>query len=209
MLSALSEGGWLPLRYMTEFSCSPLRQPRSQHKAIDSTKSNDPLAQAEGKPFCLRIFRSEDVSSLYELDQICFRPGIAYSREDLQGFLFHPASVTVVAEDSRKPIIGFAILELYREKKQVIGHVITMDVHPERRRLGLGRQLMTSLEEIARKSGAHLLRLEVATDDKGAQAFYSRMGFDRVGRLKRYYLNKIDAFSLQRLLDFKLDSKRE
>jgi [ribosomal protein S18]-alanine N-acetyltransferase len=159
------------------------------------------MAQTKGTRYRLRPFRFDDVVPLFELDQICFRPGIAYSYEDLQEFLFRPSSITVVAEDIQEKIAGFAILELYRERKQIIGHVITLDVHPSRRRLGVGRKLMSALEEIARKSGANLLRLEVASDDEGAQAFYSRVGFNAAGRLKRYYMDQIDALSLERIIN--------
>jgi [ribosomal protein S18]-alanine N-acetyltransferase len=169
--------------------------------SIDSSKRNDQVARTEGNSFRLRPFRFDDLLPLFELDQICFRPGIAYSYEDLQEFLFHPSSITVIAEDEQQQIAGFAILEFYRERKRVIGHVITLDVHPAWRRLGLGRKLMSALQEIAKKSGASLLRLEVASDDEGAQAFYFRLGFTVAGRLRKYYMDQIDALSLERLIN--------
>lgn len=162
---------------------------------------NKSEAQTKETSFRLRSFHLEDFPHLFELDQLCFRPGIAYSQDDLQAFIFHPAAVTVVAEDLQSRIAAFAVLELYREKKKIVGHIVTVDVHPERRRLGLGRRLMEALEKIAKGSGANLLRLEVAVDDEGAQTFYSRLGFTTVGRLKRYYLHQIDAFSMERSLD--------
>jgi [ribosomal protein S18]-alanine N-acetyltransferase len=168
---------------------------------IDNPRGSDQPAQMQEPNFHLRPFRSDDLPQLFELDQICFRPGIAYSRQDLQDFLLYPASETLVAEDSRGRIIGFAIMEFYRERKQVIGHVVTLDVHPLRRRQGLGRKLMFALEEIARNFGAGRLRLEVSVDDEGAQAFYFRLGFIMVGKLKKYYIHQIDALSLERSLE--------
>lgn len=148
--------------------------------------------------FHLRPFHEDDFLKLLELDQLCFRPGIAYSQADLSDFIFHPSSVTVVSEDNRAQIAGFAILELYRERRRIVGHIVTLDVHPEHRRLGLGRHLMTVLKEIAKSSGANLLRLEVSSDDAGAQTFYSRVGFSVVGKLEKYYLDRIDALVLER-----------
>lgn len=164
---------------------------------IDPLETKQSEAQQE-RNFRLRPFYSDDFPKLLELDQICFRPGIAYSEEDLEAFLFHISSITVVAEAPSGVIAGFAILELYRERKRVIGHVVTLDVHPNFRRLGLGRELMCSLEQLAQGNQAECMRLEVSTDDDGAQTFYSKLGFTEVGRLKKYYMNRLDALVMER-----------
>lgn len=135
--------------------------------------------------------------ALYELDQMCFRPGIAYSFEDLQSFLLDPASITVIAEDKGADIAGFATLELYRERASIVGHIVTLDVHPNARRIGLGGALMRVLREITEGAGGDLLRLEVASDDEGAQQFYLHLGFQTVSRLEKYYLDKIDGFLME------------
>lgn len=151
----------------------------------------------EDHHFHLRPFHSDDLPKLFELDQLCFRPGIAYSQDELREFISHPAAIIVVAEDFQSKIVAFAVLELYRKRKRIIGHIITLDVHPDYRRLGLGRQLMAVLREIGERSGTTLMSLEVAIDDEGAQAFYSRLGFITVGKLKNYYLHRIDALSME------------
>ena len=167
---------------------------------------DDSFAQRKEPIFPLRSFAEEDFQKLFELDQLCFRPGIAYSQEDLQAFIHHPSAVTIVAEDRQRQIAGFAILELYREKHEIIAHVVTLDVHPSLRRLGLGRQLMLVLDQIAKGNRAWVLRLEVSAEDVGAQAFYRNMGFLVVRTLKRYYLNKIDALLMERSLKPELES---
>lgn len=166
---------------------------------IDPLETKQSEAQL-GRSFRLRPFYSGDFPKLLELDQICFRPGIAYSEEDLEAFLFHVSSIAVVAEAPTGAIAGFAILELYREKKKVIGHVVTLDVHPDFRRLGLGRKLMISLERLAQGHHAECMRLEVAADDEGAQTFYSKLGFTVVRRVKKYYMNRLDALVMERPL---------
>jgi len=47
----------------------------------------------------LREFLPGDLEAAYGLDQICFEPGIAYSRSELRGFLARAGSVALIAED--------------------------------------------------------------------------------------------------------------
>ncbi|HEU4983073.1 MAG TPA: GNAT family N-acetyltransferase, partial [Acidobacteriaceae bacterium] len=92
----------------------------------------------------IRPAAREDLDDLFALDQACFRPGIAYSKTELRYFLFHPRSVSMVAEDE-SGIAGFAIVEFLLEEGRRIGHIITIDVPAARRRYGIGRLLMESL----------------------------------------------------------------
>ena len=47
----------------------------------------------------LRPFRPDDLQTLYEIDQLCFVPGISYTREELTAFIGHRHSQTWVAEE--------------------------------------------------------------------------------------------------------------
>jgi ribosomal-protein-alanine N-acetyltransferase len=140
-----------------------------------------------------------DLDALFALDQACFRPGIAYSKTELRYFLFHPRSVSIVAEDGGG-IAGFAIVEFLLEEGRRIGHVITIDVPAARRRTGVGRLLMDSLLDSCRESEAAVVRLEVAIDNEAAIAFYQRLGFTQTGRMRGYYMGKLDALTMRLVL---------
>jgi len=148
----------------------------------------------------LRGVERADLDALFALDHKCFPPGIAYSRADLRYYLSHPRSFSVVAEDAAKSIVGFAIAESCLEGGKRIGHVITIDVTPEARRNGLGCMLMDALLDRLRNVGTTKVRLEVAIDNAGAQAFYQQLGFVKTGRIRGFYQGKLDALTMEKLL---------
>jgi len=145
----------------------------------------------------LRPVAREDVDTLFTLDQICFQPGIAYSRAELKFFLFHPAGISLVAADEGG-IAGFAIAETRMHHGQPVGHIVTIDVDPSRRRQGVGRLLMDAVMEGCREAGVSRLQLEVAVDNDGGVAFYKELGFSPAGRIRGYYMGKLDALVMER-----------
>ena len=150
----------------------------------------------------LRGVERSDLDALFALDQQCFRPGIAYSRADLRYYLAHPRSLSIIAEDdSTKAILGFIIAESYLEHGRPIGHIITIDVAPSERRKGLGGRLMNAMLDRLTGVGAAILRLEVAVDNIDAQAFYRRLGFSQTGRIRGFYLGRLDALVMEKSLD--------
>jgi ribosomal-protein-alanine N-acetyltransferase len=131
----------------------------------------------------LRDFQPADFEALYRLDQTCFEPEIAYSRSELRRFLSLSTARSLVAEvDGR--IAGFAVGYVTARR---LGHVVTLDIAPEHRRLGSGRALLT---ELLARFAAELVsevRLEVDVNNEPAIAFYERFGFRRRRGLPDYY----------------------
>jgi ribosomal protein S18 acetylase RimI-like enzyme len=154
----------------------------------------------------LRPFRRADLETLYKIDQVCFAPGIAYSKAELRYYLQHPKSFTVVAEatavaESTDPsIAGFCTGQLYLHEGVRLGHIITIDVLPEARRQSAGRLLLTAVEEHFRANDVMSIRLEVAVDNPQAQNFYHAMGYETIGRIPGYYLGRLDALMMQKQL---------
>jgi [ribosomal protein S18]-alanine N-acetyltransferase len=68
------------------------------------------------------------------------------------------------------------------------------------RRRGLGALLMAGALAQAVAGGAAAMLLEVAADNDAARALYARLGFEEVGRRRRYYADGRDALVLKRLL---------
>ena len=131
----------------------------------------------------LRDPRDEDLEALYRLDQLCFEPGIAYTRGQIRRFLRLATARGVVAEVGGE-IAGFAIG--YRSRRGV-AHVLTLDVHPDFRRRRLGHALMRGVLSRMAADGATETRLEVDVRNAGAIAFYERLGFQPLRRLEDYY----------------------
>lgn len=145
-----------------------------------------------GSPPILREAAPRDFARLCRLDQLCFEPGIAYSRRELRRFLDLPHAACIVAEIG-PTLCGFALT--YRQPLD-LAHVVTLDVHPTYRRLGLGRRLIESVLERSAAAGAKRAVLEVAVRNSGAIAFYRVLGFRESGRLASYYGPGLDAFEM-------------
>jgi ribosomal protein S18 acetylase RimI-like enzyme len=67
------------------------------------------------------------------------------------------------------------------------GHVVTLDVLASDRRRGIGRALLSGIEERLRKAGARRIHLETAEDNAAALVFYAALGYEPVARLPEYY----------------------
>lgn len=168
----------------------------------------------EGVDFQLRDYRREDLETLWAIDQQCFLPGVAYSRAELATYIGRKGAFTLVAElggtvaletHAKRPgdggvvsrIAGFIVGEQNRSR---VGHIISIDVRPESRRLGLGSQLLTTAEKRLRIARCESVFLETAVDNGSALTFYKRHGYDIVKIVPRYYSNGVDAFVLEKQL---------
>jgi ribosomal-protein-alanine N-acetyltransferase len=159
----------------------------------------------------VREFRSEDFDRLWDIEQECFAPVIAYSRLELAAYIRRRGSFTLVAEasdaaaKSTPGILGFIVAEANRRR---IGHVLTIDVPPGNRRLGVGSKLLATAEERLRATPCGSVVLETAVDNTPALAFYKRHGYDIVNTIPRYYSNGLDAFMLEKELSSSAGTKR-
>lgn len=148
----------------------------------------------------LRAVKPGDFPILFALDQACFAPGISWSKAELQYFLKYPGNIGLVAERETGRIAGFAIAGRQLRKGALLGRLITIDVDAEFRRAGIGSSLLGEVESRLREIGASVLLLEVAVDNLAAQQFYSRHGFTSTGRIRGYYLGRIDAVVMEKAL---------
>ncbi len=139
----------------------------------------------------LRPYAAEDFETLYQMDQACYPPGIAYSRRELRWYLRLPGGDALVAQ-AGKEVVGFIISEAERED----AHIVTLDVLAAYRRRRIGSALLQEVEKRLASRGVLRVELETATDNHPAVAFWQRHGYRTVGVLKRYYLDRVDAFRM-------------
>jgi ribosomal-protein-alanine N-acetyltransferase len=146
----------------------------------------------------IREFRPGDFERLYELDQACFEPALAYSRAELRFYTRHPTTFTLVAAADTDPeIAGFVI---GHRRRGGIGHIITIDVDAPSRRAGVGNLLMVAAERRLQEQGCSAVMLETAVDNRGAISFYMRRGYSISHTLRRYYSNGLDALVMRKEL---------
>jgi ribosomal-protein-alanine N-acetyltransferase len=140
----------------------------------------------------IRDYRPGDFWRLYEIDHICFRSGVAYSRAELLFYLKHPESITRVAQ-GQKEILGFAIGRIETDR---LAHVITLDVVPEARRQKIGTALMASLHDAFNARKVVMSFLEVDAANPAAQSFYQALNYRYVETLRGYYGGRGDAYRM-------------
>lgn len=66
-------------------------------------------------------------------------------------------------------------------------HLMTIAVHPQRRGEGIGKAIMSYMEQMCLKEGLNRIILEVARRNEEARNLYKSLGFSAIGFRKRYY----------------------
>jgi len=143
----------------------------------------------------LRSYEPHDFAALHKLDQSCFPAGISYSKTTLRYFLTLASADCVVAVEGVH-IVGFVL----SEENPPLAHIITLDVSERQRRSGVGTALLQQLESNLSARGVRSVLLETAIDNEAAVAFWQRHGYRIEATLKRYYLGRIDAYEMRKLL---------
>jgi [ribosomal protein S18]-alanine N-acetyltransferase len=153
-------------------------------------------------PLTLRSYDPHDFAALHKLDQTCFPAGISYSKTTLRYFLTVPSADCTVAEDGGR-IVGFIL----SEENPPLAHIITLDVEAKYRRQGVGTALLEAQEANLASRGVRSILLETAMDNEAAVAFWKRHGYRIEATLKRYYLGRIDAYEMRKILPGTLKGK--
>ena len=145
----------------------------------------------------IRNYRPSDLQTLYQIDQVCFPPGIAYPKNELAAFIAMRGSRTWVAEADGERI-GFLIA--CPESRSAV-HIVTIDVVAANRRKGVGRALMDAAEQWASDQRTRVIYLETSEDNLIAQRFYEARGYRRVERIDEYYSNGQAAWVMAKNLN--------
>ncbi|OFV95216.1 MAG: hypothetical protein A3F68_02545 [Acidobacteria bacterium RIFCSPLOWO2_12_FULL_54_10] len=144
-----------------------------------------------------RPYAPSDFNVICQLDRLCFPVGIAYPPEEMAFGLIQPGAFCLVAESSGR-VVAFLLACVERRQR---GHIITIDIHPDFRRLGLGARLMQLADAHFREHGVARVLLEVACENTSAIRFYEKLGFTEQRVLPNYYRTGADALQMKKQLD--------
>lgn len=131
------------------------------------------------------------VAQIAQLETLCFSD--PWSVRSLASELDNPLSCWLVAlEDD--VVAGYVGSQTVMDESDMMN----IAVHPDFRRRGIARMLVTELITRLRDRGSHQLTLEVRASNVSAKALYASAGFQAVGRRKNYYAHpREDADILQ------------
>ena len=109
------------------------------------------------------------------------------------------ADTTAVRRSEPASVVGFAGVMVVADD----AHILNLVVDSAHRRRGIGHQLLARLLRGAVVRGATAATLEVRAGNQDAQQLYTRFGFRRAGRRRRYYADGTDAVIMwSRRLEF-------
>lgn len=151
----------------------------------------DSLAKFTGD-YQIRALTIKQLDELDALDQRCFTNGDSYTRHTLEFLLKEPNSLAYcIVLPQTAQMIAFIIA---MHEADGTGHITTLGVAPEYRRRGLAFLLLEQAENAFLLRNVRMMRLEVRTNNFGAQQLYARAGYTVAQRMNRYYANGGDGF---------------
>ena len=137
----------------------------------------------------VRAFRESDIDQISALEQASFKdPYPIYFLSQLAHN--NPDTFLVMTIDDE--VVGYAVAEDWTDHD----HLISIAVRPDKRKNGIGRQLMLELEK--KLSKIKPLRLEVRQGNKAAIQLYSKLGFIRTDLAEGYYTDGEDAIVMEK-----------
>ena len=133
-----------------------------------------------------RLYQPDDFPQLYAQEEQCFQPPDRFSRRYLRSLVSRPNAVTWVAEENGR-LTGFAIVVWAQRKTEIKAYIQTIEVAPDARRSGIGRELLQRIEASVRTAGAALIWLHVEAANAAAIHLYEELGYRCQGRCENYY----------------------
>jgi len=150
----------------------------------------------------IRKMAIDDIPAVVELDKMSF--SLPWPERSFRFELSdNPASRCWVAEVEGR-IVGMIVVWL------LIGeaHVATLATHPNFRRQGIAKRLLSHALQYLTDEGAQSSFLEVRASNSAAQEMYHKFGYRESGRRRRYYkdndedaiLMKLDSLKVERFM---------
>jgi ribosomal-protein-alanine N-acetyltransferase len=129
----------------------------------------------------IRKMAMDDVPAVIELDQKSF--SLPWPERSFRFELTdNPASRCWVAELDGK-VVGMIVVWLIVDE----AHVATLATHPDFRRQGIAKRLLSHSLRSLMDEGARSSFLEVREGNIAAQEMYRKFGYEVSGRRRRYY----------------------
>ena len=147
----------------------------------------------------VRKMTVDDIPAVVELDKMSF--SLPWPERSFRFELTdNPASRCWVAEvDGR--IVGMIVVWLLVDE----AHVATLATHPNFRRRGIARKLLSYALQHLINEGAQSSFLEVRASNIAAQEMYRKFGYEESSRRRRYYKDNDEDAILMKLNPLKAE----
>jgi len=128
------------------------------------------------------------LDKLYEIEGQCFDQE-AFTKRQIAYLLTDYNTIALVAKVN-SDVAGFIVTHVEIENDTLYGHIITVNVAPTYRRKGIASKMLQETEAILKGKGITECHLEVREDNSAALKLYQNSGYQKIGRLEKYYSDK-------------------
>ena len=129
----------------------------------------------------IRRMTLEDIAAVVELDRLSFN--LPWPERSFRFELTDNTASRCWVYESDGRIVGMIVAWLLMDE----AHIATISTHPDYRRKGIARNLLTHALRYMSREGAVTSFLEVRENNHVAQEMYRSFGYENSGRRKRYY----------------------
>ncbi|MFZ5618736.1 MAG: ribosomal protein S18-alanine N-acetyltransferase [Pseudomonadota bacterium] len=141
----------------------------------------------------VRPARLDDAPSIVALESGAFGAASWGASAVADGLTAPHVAALIAFPEGEREAAGFAFWRPLGEEAEIL----SIGVAPTKQRRGCARALLAEIIAQACGRGVRKLFLEVAVANAPAEALYATLGFERIGRRKRYYRNGGDALVMR------------
>lgn len=150
------------------------------------------MSATEPSVIALRDLQWEDLPRVLEIEQASF--STPWRRSTFEGLL-RRADADLIGAVVEGQLAGYAIAWTIMDQAE-LGNVA---VTPDARQRGLGRMLVEAALRRVWQRGARECFLEVRESNRVARELYTQLGFQAIGRRRRYYSRPVEDALVMRV----------
>ncbi len=143
-----------------------------------------------GESIVITRAEEKDLSSVYYIEQKCFKYPYPFPLLLFYHKIF-PEGFRIAKIGNE--IVGYIIFII---EKDNVGHIISLAVHPDYRRRGIGYKLLLSAIKFLEMIDINVIKLEVRVSNIAAIKLYEKVGFIKTKILKKYYKDGEDGYQM-------------
>jgi [ribosomal protein S18]-alanine N-acetyltransferase len=91
-------------------------------------------------------------------------------------------------------IVGYIMCQADVVQGTRIGLIVSVAVHPDYRRKGIGESLIRDAQRVMRENGVQMSTLQVRPSNTNAIALYAKLGYQNSYTIPKYYTDGEDGF---------------
>jgi len=136
----------------------------------------------------IRDMTVTDIAAVKKLESVAFEdawPQRVFETELENGFAQYRVALEHKSQNKRRAQNIFGYSGVWFMVDQL--HLVSIAIHPNYRRSGMGERLMFDVVEQANAALLPKIVLEVRKSNLSAQLLYEKFAFEKIGELKNYY----------------------